>query len=536
MVPSIVRALVPLVLALPLAAQCPVWRGLASNYTPGIGPLTLAVHDSGAGPELFVGGVFTAFEGTPAIGCARFDGVQWHAATVPFGGAAWALEELDLGSGPVLWCAGYGLQRWNGTGWVFDLNSPTSDTMRALAVYDAGSGKELYAGFATCVPPSTCSSGNLYRRSNGVWSPVGTQLLSGAFEALAVYDDGSGPALYAAGKELRIGGVLAGEVVRWDGTSVTALPAQPGFDVHALTVFDDGSGPALVAGGRTSASLTNGIVSAWRGGAWTQLGPELVSAAGSLGRVSDLVVFDDLVHGPSLFASGVFAGAGIGDALNGVARWDGVSWRRVGGGVTGNDVLALAVWPHAGAPSELCILGDFTAAGGVPAARVAAWAGCDEAGSGFCAGDGVDPQVLATCPCANVGAQGHGCANSVNASGARLDASGRPEFDDVLLHAQGMPATAPCLFFKASGVVGGGFQAGDGIFCLGGALIRLGLQSTSGGSSSYPVAGQPSVSQRGGNVVGSGQLAYYQAFYRNAAAAYCPPETINVTNGYVIAW
>ncbi|MBK7878225.1 MAG: hypothetical protein IPJ77_21425 [Planctomycetes bacterium] len=255
----------------------------------------------------------------------------------------------------------------------------------------------------------------------------------------------------------------------------------------------------------------------------------------------DVEGFDDGVNGPSLFAFGYFVLGGASAFLNGAARWDGTQWRPLGAGVStgplgGATVTNAAVFSRPGAPSELCIAGDFATVGGAPALYAAAWAACVGPGAGFCAGDGADPLVQASCPCGNRGAVGHGCANSVNAVGASLDATGRPATDDVVFEARFLPATAPCLFLKSNTRIPGGFQGGDGVLCLGGSAVRLGLQSTAGGQSSYPMPGQPSLSARRRTPPGSGVVAYYQAIYRNAAAAFCPPETINVTNGYVIAW
>ena len=63
--------------------------------------------------------------------------------------------------------------------------------------------------------------------------------------------------------------------------------------------------------------------------------------------------------------------------------------------------------------------------------------------------------------------------------------------------------------------------------------IRLGTKSNAGGSSSYPGAGDPSVSVRGA-VVAPGTRDY-QVWYRNAAA-FCQPETFNLSNGWEVAW
>jgi len=70
--------------------------------------------------------------------------------------------------------------------------------------------------------------------------------------ALAVFDDGSGPALYAGGSFTRAGGGAANGIARWDGSGWSALGSGVGPSgriVDALTVFDDGSGPALCVGG-----------------------------------------------------------------------------------------------------------------------------------------------------------------------------------------------------------------------------------------------------------------------------------------------
>ena len=74
--------------------------------------------------------------------------------------------------------------------------------------------------------------------------------LNASVRALAVFDDGSGPALYAGG-DFTIAGGVAGEPHREVGRRelVGARQRHGSASVRALTVFDDGSGPALYAGG-----------------------------------------------------------------------------------------------------------------------------------------------------------------------------------------------------------------------------------------------------------------------------------------------
>lgn len=79
---------------------------------------------------------------------------------------------------------------------------------------------------------------------------TGTQSAVGA---LGVFDDGSGPALYAGGSFSTAGGVTVNHVAKWDGTAWSALGGPGGIgtsgSVGAIAVYDDGGGPDLYAGG-----------------------------------------------------------------------------------------------------------------------------------------------------------------------------------------------------------------------------------------------------------------------------------------------
>ncbi|MBK7876888.1 MAG: hypothetical protein IPJ77_14275 [Planctomycetes bacterium] len=153
----------------------------------------------------------------------------------------------------------------------------------------------------------------------------------------------------------------------------------------------------------------------------------------------------------------------------------------------------------------------------------------------FCAGDGTLTDHTTPCPCANNGAAGNGCANSANAAGANLTTTGLPSTDDVVLAGSGMPLTVSCIYLQGDALNDGVF--GDGVRCAGGSLIRLRTKTNAGGASSFPDSTDTiTLSARGGVTVGSGARRYYQTYYRNSAAAFCPPETFNVTNGIQIDW
>jgi hypothetical protein len=148
-----------------------------------------------------------------------------------------------------------------------------------------------------------------------------------------------------------------------------------------------------------------------------------------------------------------------------------------------------------------------------------------------------DPARTTPCPCGNVGLPENGCASSFNANGAHLTATGTVAADDVVLQGSGMNATGNCIFLKGDVSTAAGLPFGDGVRCTDGTLIRLRAKPLVGGTSSFPDSAETvTLSQRGGTPVGSGLLASYTVYYRNAAAAFCPPETFNAANGYLITW
>ena len=154
--------------------------------------------------------------------------------------------------------------------------------------------------------------------------------------------------------------------------------------------------------------------------------------------------------------------------------------------------------------------------------------------SAFCAGDG---SLATPCPCGNTGGAGHGCANSANAAGALLAWSGAPSPDTLVLLGSGMPAAVSCIYLQGDQSAPAGVVFGDGVRCASGSLVRLRTKNNVAGASRFPdSADAVTVSQRGGVVPGNGAVRFYPTCYRNAASAFRPPETFDVTNGLVVAW
>src|SRR5262245_50517305 len=98
----------------------------------------------------------------------------------------------------------------------------------------------------------------------------------------AVFDDGSGPALYIGGEFTSAGGVPAAGIARWDGASWsvvgtgvsgTVLAGTP-VGVLALAVYDDGGGADLYAGGHfaNAGGVAVSNIARWNGTSWSALG------------------------------------------------------------------------------------------------------------------------------------------------------------------------------------------------------------------------------------------------------------------------
>ena len=260
------------------------------------------------------------------------------------------------------------------------LNAPAT----ALAVYDDGSGPALYAtGMFTTA--GGLPANHIARFDGTHWSALGSGLQQGSGNSLAVYDDGSGPALYVSGDFATAGGVSASYIARWNGTSWSAVGSGLDYIASAMAVFNDGSGPALYAGGTFLAAggVPASYIAKWNGTSWSALGSGVDSV------VLTLAVFDD-GGGPALYAGGDFTHAG-GLAASHIARWKGVGWSAVGSG-TNADIEALAVFNDGSGPA-LYAGGTFTSAGALGANCIARWNGL----SWSALGSGMDAAVHALC-------------------------------------------------------------------------------------------------------------------------------------------
>ena len=229
--------------------------------------------DAGGGPELVVAGVFTGAPGVPGTtNIAKWNGSEWSS----LGGnidrdGIWALTTWDGVGGDRLYVGGRfptaggvianGIAAWDGEQWhslgdgIAGSFSPYVDHMM---VWDDGSGEKLYVGGRFDVMDGL-STPLIARWEGETWEQVGDGLINDnilfGIESMAVYDDGTGPALYVGGYEFHAPGQPLGNVSKWDGQEWTTVGPRHDGRVTSLRTFDDGNGPGLYRTGNAAYDL-----------------------------------------------------------------------------------------------------------------------------------------------------------------------------------------------------------------------------------------------------------------------------------------
>ncbi|GAG09360.1 unnamed protein product, partial [marine sediment metagenome] len=262
------------------------------------------------------------------------------------------------------------IAKWDGQEWS-DLDWGVNSVVRALTVFDDGTGPALYVG-GEFTHAGQSPAPAIAKWDGMTWSALGSGMGGVSrprVSALSVFDDGTRPALYAGGQFQTAGGIDASDIARWDGSVWSAVDSGIGGHVMALTSFQSGSTPLLYVGGEFHHVGDRAAVhiAQWDGTTFSSLG----GGNGLSNAIHDMTVFDD-GNGPALYAGGRFYTAGRVVAPF-IARWDGLSWSPLG---TGMDEItrALGVFDDGGGPA-LYAGGAFTTAGGIPANRIAKWDG-----------------------------------------------------------------------------------------------------------------------------------------------------------------
>ena len=146
---------------------------------------------------------------------------------------------------------------------------------------------------------------------------------------------------------------------------------------------------------------------------------------------------------------------------------------------------------------------------------------------GVCDGAGT------SAPCGNTGSAGRGCENSTG-SGAVLSAQGSASLlaDDLTFVAEGLPGGQAALLFTGTTVLqgGDGLPLGAGLRVVGGATVRLGVQTSSmEGRASWG----PGLATSAGWT--AGRSGHLQVWYRDPVAGPCE-SLFNLTNGLSLSF
>jgi len=207
----------------------------------------------------------------------------------------------------------------------------------------------------------------VHRRTGAAWTDITPSeiLWTDRFlHGLAVLDDGTGPAIHAFG-----GGASSGAyLLRLVGSSWVPAAPVAGSAVHSAAVLDDGSGPKYFV------LRGDGLVQRFDGASWTTIGVLAGGSSCSYARAT-LVAHDD-GGGRALYLA---CGSQTidGQAIGGVARWNGSVWSGLGA-VTADPSGAVCVRLRpleTPSGSRLYAFGRFAAIGGVVANDIARWNG-----------------------------------------------------------------------------------------------------------------------------------------------------------------
>jgi Domain of unknown function (DUF5122) beta-propeller len=399
-----------------IAAYNGIWSNPGGGITSTIPSATMiwVIHafDDGNGEKLYAGGRFNRPGNLPnGENITTWDGATW--ARVDSTGELWGGEQVDInptsssspiiqdvklhddGSGPALFVTGWFnriggvaancIAKLDSQGW-HPLGSGLNNAGTSLEVFDDGSGPKLYVGgwFGSA---NGVSAFRLARWNGTTFSAVPGFVSSQPTEALAVYDDGTGPALWVGRACPFCPPGPSNALMKWTPAGFVPFPqpiAQVSFPptVHSLEVLDWGLGPRLVVGGRFDhvGGAPCSTIFAWDGSTVDTLGGGFGPLAGFFPVIRASAVFSGPSLIPRLVAGGLFGSIlATGQPTKCVAQWNGAQWLPIGSGVDqlidqGPEVYALCAVRDT-IYESLYVGGRFLDASGVPVSNLARWDG-----------------------------------------------------------------------------------------------------------------------------------------------------------------
>ncbi len=315
------------------------WAALGSGLDGDVEALCL--FDDGGGPVIVAGGEFSenGNGSLPLPHLAMWNGQSWRAIPdTPTADRVTALALLDTDTEPALFVAFQTdldeettvarLARWDGSDWHL-LPGEFDNRIQAIRQWDDGTGEALYVcGWFDRIDGEWLPA--LARLQGDAWVEIGGGLgtlsdYSLSASSMAVYDDGTGPALFVGGGFYGAGDSDAELIAKWDGSEWHSVGhwhdyGDWSYSIDHLLAYDDGSGEKLYI-----ASRSRGDVRTWDG------------------QQVEIVGEDDFSWG----VRGVCATSIDGQPVlaivdsRGLASWDGVAWNRISVPLNGTGELAV---------------------------------------------------------------------------------------------------------------------------------------------------------------------------------------------------
>lgn len=259
------------------------WRALGTGLNLGstngfvTSIVSTTIGSSTGRSRLIVGGRFTSAGGQPFTeGIAAWDGQRWESIglNVAQGNAVWDIAVGDVGQGPRLFVAGNlgvgfnGISQWDGEAWLpvgtgTGINGVFSPYIADLEIFDDGSGPALYAvGRFDTVDGVAAQLAARFK--NGAWQRIGLGLSRQSdalkyLDSATVFNNGSGASLYVGGTQFGIQAISgSAHVARWNGTNWAFVGQSLGTGrVSALRGWNDGNGQALYFAGTAFPGINN---------------------------------------------------------------------------------------------------------------------------------------------------------------------------------------------------------------------------------------------------------------------------------------